>query len=193
MILDRFQYRGLKYQIKSGDAKVIVDEHIVSCKTSLPMVNWTLNFKNVSTVTRAYLEKAFYKYEEDLILKSYINPRFLIFRDTRADKKYYLTYYHEYKYYEGAVNRPLEFTTVGTNDILEGNIIIPHSGPVVTSIDNSLELSRKIYYIETRNTITHSNYKLYDFSIVVKDFAKPISNLVTELVGESDVDYNTYC
>jgi len=193
MILDRYQYKGLSFQLVYGDAKAVVDTQVVSCKVGLPLVNWKLRFKNIDTVTRAYIEDVLYTYTEPVILKAHVNPRFIIYRDTRPDKKYYLTYYHEHIYYNGAVNRPIEYTTEGNEDILEGGIRIPHSGPIVTGINNSTAFSRQVYYLETKNTIVHEDFKIYSFDIVVKDFAKPVSSLVTEIVGESDVAYDSNC
>lgn len=194
MILDKYQYKGLKYQIITGDKKAILDEHIVSCKVGIPLVNWTLRFKNVSSELKDYIESITYDYQEDLILKSHINPRFRIFRDTRATRKYYLTYEHEYRYYNTAVNRSIPFTNDGTNDILEGGIIIPVTIPTEgIVVPNNTDFSRKVYYLETKNTVTHEAYKIHSFSIRVKDIAKPVSQSVIEYIGASDVAYVTNC
>jgi hypothetical protein len=177
--------------MSTGDKKAILGEDVVSLKTGIPSMNWVLRFKHVDPTTKAFLEDALYNDINNLILKTAVNPRYYIHRNTSV-KAYYLTYIHEFAYYEKAVNRVIPFTTEGTNDILEGGAVIPHSGPYVV-LGNSIEYPRKVRYMETKNTVTHDDYKLFSMSVVVKDFARPVANSVTELVGGSNVVYNPTC
>ena len=196
--LKRYLYDGLSYRIDTGVKPMIVRGSVVQTKQTVPRTTWEIDFGVVNHELKNAIEASVFNDPNDLYIRSYIGPGFMIgrFIDLSGNYYYYLTYWFEYQYYNNFVIRPLEFTVDGTDHLIEGQIRIPitwTTGDPVVIVSKPTEFKRKLFFTDTKLNVTHKANGTFSMKGSFVEQARPLPYSGLDLVGASNDSYAEYC
>lgn len=198
VMIDKYQYNGLIFKIDTGFKPVVVGTDVAMVKKSIPILTWTVSFKNINLAIKNKIEDTIFNNPNDLYINTQITPAFVIAKrlDIYGVAEYYLTYKFEHAYYNTFVNKPLNYTDDGVNHNIEGGIVIPKDQdetmePIV--LKDNYSLLKKVIFNKDSLKITHTASNIFDMTFTLLELASPLnySNLFT--VGESYENYDNSC
>jgi len=196
-IIDRYLYENLTYTIGTGKKPVLVDTTLVHPKIAIPKVTWEIDFGTVSEELKNAIEETIFKEPNNTGINCAVGPAYVIgkYDDGFNPIEYHLTYLFEYEYYRTFVDRPIGYTVVGTDHLLDIGITIPinqnENDPIVI-IPTKTELYRKLFYKESLVKVTHIANAISKMRMKFDEVYKPLYNSPGMfIVGASDANYIT--
>ena len=195
--LQRYLYDGLAYTIETGKIPLVVDQTVVFSRNELPRTVWDVDFGKVTEQLKNAIETAIITDPNALFIESHIGPAYYISkRLDGATNQYFLTYIFEHDFYSTFVNKELSYVESGSNDILEGGIVIPNNmidGNTPVVVPGNPYIKRKLTFLDTKLKIIHKYNGVYEMKVRFTEFAKPLPYSSMFVVGVSDADYLTGC
>lgn len=198
-ILESYLYNDFGYKIETGRIPILVNDAIVYADKSIPRVIWEIDFGRVTTQLKNAIEEGIFLSYDELYFKSYVGPAYKIgkYIDVLSgDISYYLTYVFEYAYYNGFVNKPLDYVIDGSDHIIADSIRIPIAqaetdAPIVV---DKAGLLRKLHFLSSDLKIVHKANDISTLKATFYEQASPLNvSANTFTVGVTNVNYNTTC
>lgn len=196
-MIEKYLYNDFSYVIRSGKMPFLVGSGVVFTRNTVPRLEWSIDFGKITLEFKNAIEEGIFIDYADLYFKSFVGPAFFIGKHVdilTSEVSYYVTYIFEYAYYGSFVNKPLNYIVDGTDHLIEGQIRIPidHVEADEPLVIGSLELARKLYFLEADMKLVHNTNNISSFKATFIEQAEPLAVSVYK-VGVSDVNHTTIC
>ncbi len=195
-LITKYLYNGLAFKEYSGIVPTMVNLDVIPVKVNIPKTTWKLSYDYVKKDLKNYIEEALYENYNDLYLDPTIGPAFYIHKyiDLLSNVKYYMTYIHEYAFYQKPVNRQINYIEDGTNHVLDGGLVIPNDldGTTVLELD-FYPFPRKVFMPKNSLDVTHKANGLFGIRLELEDIAKPLDLANIFIIGKSHAGTSELC
>ena len=179
MIIDTFLYNDLRYTINLGRKPLLVGDDIIDNYTSVPYIEWEVNFGLMDGEFKNYIEKLLIE-ENSFGLKTRIHPYFQLIYNEDADLLSYI-YANEIKFYglnKMDITRTLDHTFADPNIIYEGN---SYNKIVTIGLQNEITITHKVVFLNESIKVIHKTNGLFQVSAKFKEFFSPTDKTYTTL------------
>jgi len=182
MVIDTFLYSDLRYTINMGKNPLLVDGVKVDNYTTVPYVEWEINFGLIDHEFKNYLEELLVE-EESFDLVTQIHPSMKLVYDQTGDRLSY-KYPHEAKFYgENTfdINRRLSHSLLGNNLVYENNTFDITTSSILSS---GLRIPHRVHYLDGTLKLDHKFNNFFELSAKFKEYFQP-TVLVNQQIGAS--------